>query len=54
MTIKQQAEANQLIGKRLHEIVDSCLEIDIRKEEIFKRQKTDAEEQLSQMQAQQI
>jgi predicted CopG family antitoxin len=46
MTIKKENEANLVIGKRLHEIVDSCLEIDIRKDEIphFKRQKTDTEE----------
>jgi len=42
MTIKQGPEAQANIGKRLREIVDSCLEIDIRKDEIsnFKRSKT--------------
>jgi len=41
MTIKHDPETQQNIGKRLHEIVDSCLEIDIRKGEVsnFKRQK---------------
>lgn len=39
MTIKRDNETQSIIGKRLHEIVDSCLEIDIRKDEIagFKR-----------------
>jgi hypothetical protein len=39
MTIRKDGEMNSIIGKRLHEIVDSCLEIDIRKDELpnFKR-----------------
>ena len=39
MTIKRDNETQSFVGKRLHEIVDSCLEIDIRKDEIssFKR-----------------
>ena len=28
MTVKQGIEAQSNIGKRLHEIIDSCLEID--------------------------
>ena len=50
MTIRKDGETQSVIGKRLHEIVDSCLEIDIRKDELpqFKRQRTETE--LSQQQ----
>jgi hypothetical protein len=34
MTIRKDGETQSIIGKRLHEIVDSCLEIDIRKDEL--------------------
>jgi len=39
MTIRRDPDTASIIGKRLHEIVDSCLEIDIRKDELpaFKR-----------------
>ena len=40
MTIKQQSETEVIIGKRLHEIVDSCLEIDLAQaNSVYKRQK---------------
>jgi hypothetical protein len=29
MSIKPDGESSQIIGRRLHEIVDSCLEIDL-------------------------
>lgn len=29
MEVKQSSEASALIGKRLHEIIDACLEIDV-------------------------
>lgn len=41
MTIKQQHETDVTIGKRLHEIVDSCLEIDLAQaNSAYKRQQT--------------
>ena len=51
MTIKRDNETQSFVGKRLHEIVDSCLEIDIRKDEIssFKRQKLEKEDMNAQL-----
>lgn len=37
LTIKQQHETETTIGKRLHEIVDSCLEIDLTQANAYKR-----------------
>lgn len=58
MTIRKDNETQSVIGKRLHEIVDSCLEIDINRDEMvnFKRQKVDQEtiQPLSQGQQEQI
>jgi hypothetical protein len=43
MNIKQGPDAQQQIGKRLHEIVDGCLEIDIT--DVQKRQKVESDRQ---------
>lgn len=44
MTIKQAHETDATIGKRLHEIVDSCLEIDLSQANAYKRQKTESDQ----------
>jgi hypothetical protein len=43
MEVKQSTEASALIGKRLHEIIDACLEIDV--QDSSKRQKLQADQQ---------
>ena len=43
MNIRQGPEANAQIGKRLHEIIDGCLEIDIT--DVQKRQRVEQERQ---------
>ena len=50
MTIKQQHETDVTIGKRLHEIVDSCLEIDLdQANSAYKRQKTSQADEVAQL-----
>jgi hypothetical protein len=44
MTIKQAHETDITIGKRLHEIVYSCLEIDLTQANAYKRQKNEGDE----------
>ena len=47
MNVKNSPEATVLIGKRLHEIIDSCLEIDVA--DPSKRQRTSQQEQADQL-----
>ena len=43
MKVRQTTEASAMIGKRLHEIIDACLEIDV--QDSTKRQKMEADKQ---------